>query len=383
MAKHGAVDIAIASAACVGTIVSDSFPGRLVEDEVHAANTEQYVRLLLEATARRDATNACVGLSTATSVSEMARQLDSARDALAKVLFPGHDSNYAALTESLRSAKLGKRCWCPLPWPGLCDDTRMLLPGTLTMLCGTPGASKSLAITQAMITWENSGVKACALMLEDGGGYHLRRIFAQIAREGMITDDRWCMENADKVDALERTHTSVLEKYGEALYSVPNGEDPTPEFVVRWVRARAADGFRVIVVDPITLMSRSATPWRDDHVVVLGAKRAAEHYGCSIIFVSHPAKRPVIARAPPTLDDMSGGAVYQRAGQTIVWLMVHKLKESQVRTTMGPTTVLHNRTARVMKARNGEQGQMYALQFDVRELAMRELGRIETEGDDA
>lgn len=339
-----------------------------------AANIEAYCRVVRQESAMRAAAARAEGWqdlppdAAASALTEAAALL--AKET-AQIAGP---PPLAALREDIEAAISGSRCQVALPWPCISTDSRAMLPGTLTMFCGTPGASKSLAMLQSCIEWQRAGVPAAYLGLEGTPQYHLRRAMAQIGRCSDATSDSWVRTHKEQAQELFAQTKAELAEVEKMLYSI---EGATVHGVLGWAAKVLKEGARAIVIDPVTIIGRSARPWEDDHRLAAEASGLASKYGASVIMVSHPRALPAGHSAPITLDDMAGGRAYQRFSENVIWLAAHKPKESPVSASMGTTTETHNRTMRVLKARNGEQGQSYALQFDRQSLCMIEIGPIQ------
>lgn len=291
----------------------------------------------------------------------------------------GKPEALAELDATLAAAVKGTRYAVPLPWPGISNLTRALLPGTVTVLCGSPGATKSLALIQALRGFQAQQVRAAALMLEDGAGYHLRRALAQIARDSSATDDDWCRANPTRLELYRTAATTELAALQKCVEALSDEQQPTAETLLAWVEARAADGCRVIAVDPITLMVHGPRSWQDDERFLFGAKRACEKHGASLLLVSHPRRMPPgHARKSTSMDDLAGGIAYSRFSQTVLYLVAHESRSVTIRTPLGCDTVDTNRTLIVFKARNGRgvEGRSIAMQFDGASLTLHELGEM-------
>ncbi|MCZ7649286.1 MAG: AAA family ATPase [Planctomycetota bacterium] len=283
------------------------------------------------------------------------------------------------LESELADAVAGRRFAVPLPWTILSTSTRALLPGTVTILCGSPGATKSLCTLQALRYWISNGNKAVALELEDGKTYHLRRALAQIAENSDLTRDDWCREHPDEVEAAKAAARAELESLQPCLDVLPQDTKPTPEAFLAWIARAAESGNRIIAIDPVTFMQRGKTPWTADETFLLGAKRIIEAHGASLFLVTHPRKMPAGAKpGAMSIDDLAGGVAYSRFAQTILYLSAHTPKAAHVRTSCGVSTVTHNRTLTVFKARNGRgrEWEQNAFQFDGTTLTLHELGVV-------
>jgi len=280
------------------------------------------------------------------------------------------------LFEDLDDAVSGRTEAVPLPWDKLSEDTQALLPGTVTILCGSPGATKSFARIQVVRRAVNQGFSACSLALEDKASYDLRRAAAQMHGEPGLTNNAWCHANASAVGAIKRELGARLEKF-RPCFEAPNDINRvTADDVLDWLRSRSKAN-RVLTVDPITLIARGDKAWVSDESFLGGAKRIVEKSGSSLFLVTHPRKMPFGAKvSSATMDDLAGGAVYARAAQTILYLIAHDEKELDGQ-IQGPGST-YNRTVIVFKARNGRgvEGCKYAFQFNQSNLSLEEVSRM-------
>jgi len=74
------------------------------------------------------------------------------------------------------------------PWRLLTTMTQALTPQTVTVLCGNPGATKTLCLLQALKFWQSRGIKAVCLELEWDKEYHLKRALAQESNNSNVTN---------------------------------------------------------------------------------------------------------------------------------------------------------------------------------------------------
>jgi hypothetical protein len=285
----------------------------------------------------------------------------------------------ADLQSELDDAVAGRRFAVALPWPMLSNDTRALLPGTVVVFCGSPGATKSLALIQALRGWIHNGVKAAVLELEDGAAYHLRRALAQISENSNVTDDDWCRANAAALSSITRSAQDELHALESAIEAPTAKMKATPPELLDWIERKASAGCRILCIDPITLMVKGQHSWTDDETFLFGAKKIVERHGASLILVSHPRKLPPGAKPNKmSMDDLAGGVAYSRFSQTILFLAAHPPTQAAVRTTCGNVSETINRTLTVFKARNGRgvEARQYGFIFDSKTLTLKEAGEI-------
>ena len=92
-----------------------------------------------------------------------------------------------------------------------------------------------------------------------------------------------------------------------------------------------------------------------------------------ILALTHPMK----TFSGPDLTQLAGGAAYSRFTQTILWLETHEPKTSRVKGPVGTADCRHNRTVRILKARNAKgTGFRLAFEFNSENLTLNELGVI-------
>jgi hypothetical protein len=277
------------------------------------------------------------------------------------------------LHELLEATIDGRRQAIAWPWPWLSKLTKSLLPGTVTLLCGTIGASKSFMLLQAFAYWFTEGVQVALFELEENVEYHLQRILAQQAENANLTDPDWPKDNADETRQALTEHQGYLDEIGKGLWAVSDSQ-PTLEQLAAWVENQSKAGCRVICIDPITAASQTPDPWIADNCFLQRVKRAATEYGVSIILVTHAKKG---GSHLIDMDSLAGGAAYARFAQTILWLESHESKKQKARDVCGSAEVESNRTVHILKARNGKGGGMrLAFVFGADTLTLTEFGIV-------
>ena len=278
----------------------------------------------------------------------------------------------STVQERLADIASGRYASIPWPWDSIDRLTRALQPGTVTLIAGSPGASKSFMALQSFACWHGQGLKVSLYELEEDRTYHLMRILAQQAGNSGLTDDEWVRQNAEAAQANCNQQADFLNGFGRVLFTSPETQ-PTLQQLAAWVEERAKAGNRIIGIDPVTLAARTAEPWVDDSRFLQAVKRSAVEHGCSMVLVTHPIK----AVNYPDLSQIAGSAAYQRFAQTILWLESHDDKSSKVKMPLGTMEESHNRTLHILKARNGKGlGLRLAFQFDCESLTLNELGLV-------
>lgn len=265
----------------------------------------------------------------------------------------------------------------PWPWPWLTDLAQSLTPGTRTLVVGGAGASKSLAVLQALRLWIELGIKVAILALERGRDFHLARVLAQRVGIADVTKSAWVREHPDMVRALFAEHREYLNRMGKAIFTIPRQFSLAQG--AEWIEQQAAEGARIIAIDPATALSRGRESWIEDEQFLARVEKVARTSGASIILVSHPKKGGTNL---PDLDNIAGGAAWVRFSDSVIWLESHDAKLGTIRTACGTDEQKYNRTLWLLKTRSGE-GEHLRLAYrfqsgkdesDDGALVLRELG---------
>lgn len=278
------------------------------------------------------------------------------------------------LFELIEDTISGKRASVPWPWGLTSTFSRALLPGTITLFCGAPGASKSFAILQALQYWTKDGIRAVAFELEEDRAYHLNRFFAQECERSEVLDDGWVKSHPDEVRRLMHEHSNALDSMGATIYAAPKEQVDYPK-LVKWTEDRAKEGNRIIVIDPVTAVSPTQNVWVADSEFIFQVKTIAREYACSIVLVTHPRKGRGLSCG---MDDLAGGAAFQRFAQTVMWLESYRPAKTFI--LKGPCGSFEsecNRTLHLFKTRNGSgTGLSIAMKWDDQSLTLAEQGLI-------
>jgi len=282
------------------------------------------------------------------------------------------------LHQRIRAITSGEYRAVRWPWQILTELTKALLPATITLLAGTVGASKSFMLLQAVLYWLSENENLAYYCLESDRAFHLTRALAQLSGTAGFTDPDWVVDNPILVETAIKEYSEELGRLSRHLWSSDNLGAETLEQLNDWIDAQAKLRRRIICLDPITAATRTSKPWIADLAFLKAAKRTAVDYGCSLLLVTHPTKET----AEPTLQNLAGGACYQRFVDSVITLQNHEAKESRVKMPCGTTDTSHNRTVRIEKARNGKgTGCRLAYEFDRDSLTLKEIGIImKTEG---
>jgi hypothetical protein len=278
-----------------------------------------------------------------------------------------------SLRERVEQIAAGQYVSISLPWPQLTRLALPLLPGSLTILGGGVGSSKSFMLLQAMLSWLEAGVDAAALALEGDVTFHLHRALAQLAGVSAVTEPEWVAAHADQMRELLDRHERTLARLADHWVIARSQNIDTQDHTSAWVEQQARAGRRIICIDPVTALIRIGRPWEADSRFIKTLKKIAETYGVTILLVTHPAK----GVTDPTRENLSGGAAYERFCDTLLVLQAHDPRKSKALTPCGTTEIEHNRTLRIEKARHGSgTGLRLAMRFSGETLLMAEQGII-------
>jgi hypothetical protein len=271
----------------------------------------------------------------------------------------------------------------PMPFKFTADSTRMFTPKTLTCVCGDPGSGKSFWLLQSFMHAYSHGAKVAIFELEEDRNYHLMRALAMLSGDSRVTDPEWVEANGDIVRTYFASNRDLLDAVGRSIWDAPD-EQPTLEQLREWIAERAREGFKLICVDPVTAATSKKDPWVADLEFVMAAKTIARQFSCCVVLVTHPKKGK---KTGAMLDDLAGGAAYQRFPQTVIWIERNDAeKEAMVRrrASYPPESVEASRFLYIAKARNGMgAGKRVAFDFSTESLTFNELGPVVSAGKEA
>ncbi len=272
----------------------------------------------------------------------------------------------------------GERRAVPWPWPLLSKVSQALTPGSIVVLCGAGGASKSLMLLQCLAYWVSLDIKVCCYELENDREYHLMRALAQHTNISGLTDLEWIRDHPEESRQALVENKDFLESLGRVLYEAPDGPVDLNQ-IAAWMESRAKDGCRVLCVDPITLVSKVDKTWVADNQFLQKVKVIARTYGVSVILITHPVK----AVSFPSMHQLAGSSDYARLTSAILWLehLGQEGKTSRVGTSLGTTETKHDRVVHILKTRDGSgTGLRIAFNFDRDSLTLQLEGIIRGKG---
>jgi hypothetical protein len=257
-------------------------------------------------------------------------------------------------------------------WPQMDELSRSFMPGTLTLLCGNPGASKSFMLLQLLSHFVESSISSAVLELEESRAFHTLRVLAQRANIADLTDPDWICAHPDAARRAYSENEDFIRKVSQAITATDSPQ--TFSQIADWLRQKARLGARFIGVDPITAaQSVKRDIWAEQNDFLQQAKQIAVEYGCSILFITHPVKRVLL----PDINQLAGSAAFGRFCQSALWLEHIEETTGDVKTQMGTIPADYNRILHILKARNSiGQGARLACQFDREDLSLKEIGMV-------
>lgn len=277
------------------------------------------------------------------------------------------------LQEFMQDVIAGKRSNVAFPFRELTKSTRALLPGTITVLVGDPGSTKSMLMVQCLWWWRRRGVNVAAYMLEDDRRFHLQRILAQIDGNADLTDDEWIRQYGPEVLSAMDRHREELDALSKIIFDCP---DDTPDYkqILMWMQRVCDGGARVIVVDPITAVDAGKHPWDSDREFMAKAKAILRRHGVSLILVTHPRS----SNNKTSHDDAAGSRAFGRFCQSMLWIKrCDPAARTRVKTPIGDAMHITDRIIVLVKVRNGRgQGVRLAYQFNCDNLQFIEQGML-------
>jgi hypothetical protein len=292
-----------------------------------------------------------------------------------KALKPVTRSESNDLLKRLSDVASGKTRAIRAPWGVLNGASGFLKAGTVTILCGDAGSSKSFMMLELAKYLHDQGDKIALYELEDDLEFHLRRVMAQMDKNSHLTDDEWIIKHPKESLEAHACHQEALDQFGKRIWHSPEREVTLTE-VGDWVEERAKEGCSAVFIDPVTACKGSAKPWIDDGDFLNRIKRIARDSSMRVILVTHPKKKD--EGKAPSMNDLAGGAAYNRFTHCILWLQTHEpAKKVELRTALGNQAGEINRSIRICKARNAVgNGWSIGFTFDTGSLTFKEHGAI-------
>lgn len=251
------------------------------------------------------------------------------------------------------------------------------MPGTVSMLCGNPGAGKSFLIQQLGLGWSKDSELIKYLFLEEDFAFYQLRALAQLTGHQVLTDLHWVKKNYGFVKELFSQYRVEIDRFFKNV-EVVGSKVRTTKWVAKWIIQQVEKGYRKVVVDPITATKPGERQWEDDFTFLFTVKEVLEYYGASLLATTHPRMG---GHTKPNLAGMARGLAFANFTQYVYWLFNHDTALSKI--SMGDdmaTEIQHNRTLFIEKTRNGSgNGKRIAIDLNKDTLKFEEIGEILTE----
>lgn len=259
------------------------------------------------------------------------------------------------------------------PWKGMSNYFPCLTSGSLTVLAGAPGATKSYLLLQAVTYWVSNGVKVAMMAMEGPKGHHLQRMLAQLDGTPSLTDMNWIVENPELASGAMDRHMDHVDKVGHSIFT-PENSGFTYTDALEWIRKMARAKTRIIIVDPITAADPQDAQWEADRYLINTSHEIAIEHNVSVILISHPSKN---MGNKPSLDSLAGGTAYQRHVDYVAWLAAIDPEKMTVAGPCGRHEIECNRLMHLLKVRDGRgQGKTIAFNFGAHDLLLAEQGVV-------
>jgi AAA domain len=259
------------------------------------------------------------------------------------------------------------------PWAALAEQCPSLLPGTVTVVVGVPGATKSFCMLQCMDYWLSRDYSVKCAMLERSRAWHLHRYLAQVSGRPEFLSMGHVQSHPDEVDSALDQYAVQIDRMAGAI-DIPSGiwsYDDAKSWMLKICNDKQPP--RIIIVDPLTKADPGGLQWEADRAIVAFCEKLAGQFGCSIILVVHPKKD----NSMPAIENIFGGASYSRHVQAVIWLSRFEFKNLTVKTWAGREQVACNRVMHLLKVSDGlGQGKHIGYEFSGKTLRLEEKGIV-------
>jgi hypothetical protein len=278
------------------------------------------------------------------------------------------------LIERIESIRAGEHV--SLPWREIDHHINGLAARTLTIVCGSPGASKSWGAIQCIRHWHATGTPWAACLLEDTIGEHIERMAVQECSASWMTSDHQLSMRSDEALAAMDGLTELATIAEKQIRCTDRKNPPTPESLHKWAREQCEQGARAIIVDPLTMIRCELDPWRLAEKICDLMIEIACQYKARIILVTHPkdgnGKSPA-----PLMGNIAGGKAYERFAHNVLWL--EYIDQTEATMHDGSRHEI-NRVMHVLKSRRGHGPARFGMWFDGADLTLNGRGKLQRKG---
>ncbi len=340
------------------------------------ANIEIECAAVLEASNRRRLNNIAAVIErdkeqpSAKSLSNIEEKIEEIRNSMDE----GKAENVRTMLaecERIYAGELSDYGW---PQSKTMASTCCMAPGSLTVLCGSPGASKSFYAMEALWRWLFAGIPTSSMQLEKGFHFHIRRACAQIGKTQGLTSNIWVKNHPEQAnDAMAQCLPQMTRLEDAMAFQIPPKNTlPTRAFLTRWIKQEIRRGVKIIMIDPITMMSCDKDRWRDEETFILECAQICRENPIRIILVTHPKNGIPGQKITPALSAMQGSTAFSRFVDSVFWLEIH-----DVEYLAGAMTEKYNRTMHFLKCKLGPgEGKRVGMWFENDTLCCTEKGQI-------
>lgn len=273
----------------------------------------------------------------------------------------------------LRQVANGQLQEKPMPFNVLSRLSRALLPKSICLICGTPGAGKTFFILQMILYWLENDIDFACYMLEEPIEHHLQRVLSLLEDAPEYLDMAWLKNNGDLSQAAYNRHRDVLDKLSTKITDIPDRQE-TYDGLLKWAKAKLSLGIKLLIIDPITAVEQSQSPWIEDCRFLMNLRALLVEFNATAIINIHPRK----GQTYPCLDDIAGGAAWQRFSQSVLWIEhLREAKKENILTSCGQCQIQINRIIHICKGRNAPGvGNRIGFIFGGKSLLFAEQGLI-------
>lgn len=271
----------------------------------------------------------------------MADILSEARSLARTGLFGQYASD--CLSGKFRSEKF--------PFPILTNLTKALRPGRVVILCGGPGAGKSMVLIQWMNFWQENGIQNSAFFGEEEKTDYVNRAVAQHTKRSIVLDDDWVRTHPRESLTIDEQTRAFQIAFEDRIWVGEKKKMPDFAKILEWLEKRGKGGDRIIALDPITAFGVGANPQKDLGFL-MDAKDIAREYKFTLVMVTHPKQDRKIGES---MAAMAGGTAFERFSHTILWLgKLDKDVKTKVRNFESTSEVNINRRITILKVREAK-----------------------------
>ena len=340
------------------------------------AQIEEQCALLIESANKRKIDNLAVCLSSEKKSSEIIADAEAKIEAIRAALEEKRVDGVRTMIAECEKIFAGELTDLGWPQSRLMAETCCMSPNSMTVICGSPGASKSFYAMEAEWRWIFAEVPASSMQLEKGFHFHMRRAIAQISKTQGMTSNIWLSKNSERANnvfADYLPHMTRLEDQS-AFQIPPKNTLPTRQFLIRWIKREIARGIKILIIDPITMMSCEGNRWIEEERFVLECAQICRENPIRLILVTHPKNGIPGQKVQPSLNHMQGSAAFSRFVDSVFWLDIHDTETAQFD---GPFAEKYNRTMHFLKCKLGPgEGQRVGMFFDNDTLCCVERGKL-------